>query len=68
MARTIPEPTETDFSMALTAAISLWKENHDYPLTYEDLDYLTKSSHVVAQLNAEVRWLRNLVHGCAHEY
>lgn len=62
MARTIPEATATDFSIALTGAM-IQAEAYNLDTTDADLHaYILDQAELVAQLNAEVRMLRNLMH------
>ena len=60
--RTIPEPTNTDFSVALTG-LRVQAERFGVNRSTPAMNaFMQHQAEVLAQLNAEVRWLRNIIH------
>lgn len=62
MARTIPAPSNDDFQIAFNALLLQAESKGLQPATDEPLRlFIQEHAEVVAQLNAEVRWLRNII-------
>jgi hypothetical protein len=60
---TIPEPTNTDYSVALSAGVLRAEALGMCPATDRKLlQLLTDSAEVHAQMAAELRWLHNMNH------
>ena len=62
MARTIPEPTNDDFKVAFNGLLLQGQSRGLDLVTDEHLrGFVQHAAEVIAQLEAEVRWLRNIV-------
>lgn len=60
--RTIPEPTNTDFAVALTGVKNL-ADTSGLAIDHSGLQpFLVAQAELVAQQAAEIRWLRNIIH------
>ena len=60
--RTIPEPTNTDFSTALTGIRTQATACGVNPNESATAQFINHQAEVIAQLNAEVRWLQQFIH------
>ena len=61
MARTIPEPTEEDLAVARHAAL-VTAESLSMDVTGAVESFIDHQSRVHAQMQAEIRWLRSIIH------
>ncbi len=62
MTRTIPEPTHDEFHIAFSGALF---QARAFALDLTDHgvnDFLVHQAETIAQKDAEIRWLRNLLH------
>ena len=60
--RTIPEATNADFSIALTGLLNQAHFHGINPNDVATATFINHQAEVIAQLYAEVRWLRNIIH------
>jgi len=62
MGRSIPAPTNTDFSIALKSSVIQARSIGVDVNNSEVLTMLVQQSEVRAQMSAEIRFLRNITH------
>lgn len=60
--RTIPEPTNEDFHVALTG-LRNQAQSCEVDLTqWNTREFTIRAAELIAQQAAEIRWLRNIIH------
>lgn len=61
MARTIPPP-HRDETMMARKSLQLNAERHGIELDADMIEFINAEAQVKAQMFAEIRWLRNMLH------